>query len=130
VSEISGKGSSVYVDGDFAEICPEDLVVRLQETRALQLLDVREKAEWNEAHIEAARLVPIYTLEETLEDLDPDQETIVYCARGVRGRAAALYLSVCAGFRCVRNLAGGIARWELEGKPTVPAREVGEAGSP
>jgi rhodanese-related sulfurtransferase len=101
-------------------------MVRMQDPRALQILDVREQAEWDEAHIEAARLIPIYSLEERIEDLDPEQETIVYCASGSRGRAAALYLSVFPGFRCVRNLAGGILRWEAEGKPTIRAQERSE----
>jgi rhodanese-related sulfurtransferase len=120
VSDISRNASGGYPDTEFTEIHPAELALRLRQPASLQLLDVREPPEWNEAHIETARLVPIYSIEEKLKDLDPDQETIVYCARGARGRAAALYLSVFAGFKCVRNLKGGFSSWLAEGKPSAP----------
>jgi adenylyltransferase/sulfurtransferase len=102
----------------FVEITPRDLQARLERGEQLQLIDVRERFEWDVARLPGARLVPFGTLPEALETLDRDRAVIVYCKAGTRGRVAASYLAD-AGFQRVANLAGGIARWSQEVDPTL-----------
>ena len=98
--------------GEVREITPRDLAVRLREG-PLQLIDVREPREWEVSHLAEARLIPLATLPEAMGSLDRSREVVVMCRSGARGSAAALQLQA-AGFTKVRNLAGGILRWDAD----------------
>lgn len=104
----------------FVEITPQELQARLAGGEALQLIDVRERFEWDVARLPGARLVPFVTLPEALQTLDRERPVVVYCKGGARGRVAASYLAD-AGFRRVANLAGGIQRWRAEVDPSLAA---------
>jgi adenylyltransferase/sulfurtransferase len=102
----------------FVEITPRDLQARFERGEELQLIDVRERFEWDVARLPGARLVLFVTLPEALETLDRDRAVVVYCKGGTRGRVAASYLADL-GFRHVANLAGGITRWSEEVDPSL-----------
>lgn len=104
----------------FVEISPRELQGRLAAGEALQLIDVRERFEWDLARLPGARLVPFATLPDALETLARERPVVVYCKGGARGRVAASYLAD-AGFQDVTNLSGGITRWRAEVDPTLPA---------
>jgi sulfur-carrier protein adenylyltransferase/sulfurtransferase len=74
------------------------------------LLDVRQPAEYERAHIPAAELIPLPRLADELDRLDKQKPVIVYCAIGGRSRVAAQMLSGY-GFEKVYNLNGGINAW-------------------
>jgi molybdopterin/thiamine biosynthesis adenylyltransferase/rhodanese-related sulfurtransferase len=100
------------------EITPRDLAQKLTRGDDFDLIDVREPFEWEIAHIEGARLVPLSTFPDAIKELDPSREIVVQCKVGGRSARAADAL-VAAGFRNVWNLAGGITRWSDEVDPTV-----------
>lgn len=77
----------------------------------LTLLDVRQPMEYRTGHIAGAISIPVAQLEERLAELDPGRKTVVYCAAGVRSRAAASLL-LHHGFREVYNLEGGFQSWQ------------------
>jgi len=81
------------------------------------ILDVRNKNEYDEAHIEGAVLIPVSTLEDRLDELPHDKPIIVYCRSGNRSAAAASIL-VENGFNEVYDM-GGITEWIGKGYPTV-----------
>jgi adenylyltransferase/sulfurtransferase len=105
--------------GEVVEITPRELAARLLEAADIDLIDVREPGEWAIAHLHGARLVPLGTLGAVLDTLDRSREIVVMCRSGQRSASAALQLQA-AGFRKVKNLAGGILRWSDEVDPTVP----------
>ena len=74
------------------------------------LLDVRQPSEYEESHIPGAKLVPLPQLSDSLDQLDRDKPTLVYCAVGGRSRLAAQLLAG-RGFKQVYNLKGGIKAW-------------------
>lgn len=74
------------------------------------LLDVRQPAEYQRAHIPAAKLIPLPRLADEYDQLDPSKPVIVYCAMGGRSRVAAQMLAG-QGFEEVYNLNGGINGW-------------------
>lgn len=83
-----------------------------------QLLDVRTKKEWDEGHLEGAKLITVTEdgfLEKAKATLDPEKDVVVYCRSGSRSAKAAEQLRA-AGFT-VHDLAGGIMAWEAAGKP-------------
>jgi adenylyltransferase/sulfurtransferase len=101
------------------EITPAQLAARLRNGDALDLIDVREPAEWQVARIEQARLVPLGTLPSVFSSLDPERDVVVHCKGGGRSARAVQQLRA-AGFNRVWNLAGGIQRWSQEVDPSVP----------
>ena len=93
------------------EITAEELRRELEEKgNGLVLIDVREPHEWEIAHIEGARLIPLGQLPARLGELDGHAEIVTHCHRGVRSMKA-LGILKGAGFNRVRSLAGGIDAW-------------------
>ncbi|MDH5564228.1 MAG: FAD-dependent oxidoreductase [Nitrospirota bacterium] len=93
--------------GEVKTITGEELQKKLATNAPLQLLDVRTPSEYQETHLSHARLVPVDELREHLQELDPSQETVVYCRVGLRGYLAARIL-LQQGFTNVSNLTGGL----------------------
>jgi adenylyltransferase/sulfurtransferase len=93
------------------EISAEDLRAEMDRKGSeLVLIDVREPHEWDIAHIEGARLIPLGQLPERLGELDGHAEIVTHCHHGARSMKA-LALLRGAGFARVRSLAGGIDAW-------------------
>lgn len=96
----------------------------LDEDPDLQIVDVRSPGEVAETgSIPGARLVPLPALLETLDDLDADAMTIVYCAGGYRSSIAASTMRA-RGFGRVADLIGGHDAWSLAGFDSVPPTET------
>lgn len=91
-----------------------------QLSEGVQLLDVRTTGEWNEGHLQGAKLVTLSKdgfVEKAKASLDPKKPVLVYCKSGGRSAKAAKQLRE-AGFT-VHDLDGGIAAWQKAGKPVV-----------
>ncbi len=101
------------------ELTPEALLQRLKQVPAPILLDVREPMEWEIARLPSAQLMPLSELDPEHLPYEHEAEIILYCHRGVRSRMALDALKQ-AGFRHLKNLAGGIDRWSVDVDPTVP----------
>lgn len=78
---------------------------------AITVIDVRQPAEYEAGHIAGARLIPMSDLSDKLNELKPDQPTLVYCAIGGRSRIAAQMLAG-KGFKNIINMAGGFKDWQ------------------
>jgi len=80
----------------------------------LVILDVRTQEAYNEGHIGNAVLIPVSELESRLDELDMEDEILVYCRSGVRSATASQIL-VDNGFTSIYNMLGGITAWRNEG---------------
>jgi NADPH-dependent 2,4-dienoyl-CoA reductase/sulfur reductase-like enzyme/rhodanese-related sulfurtransferase len=82
-----------------------------------QLIDLRTAAEVHEVgRIAGSRHIPLDELRDRLGELDRQRPVLVYCAKGIRGYLGAVILRQ-HGFENVRNLAGGIKAWTMQGYP-------------
>jgi hydroxyacylglutathione hydrolase len=79
-------------------------------------VDVRAPREREQKHIEGSLSVPLNHLVEELKALPKDRALLVYCAGGYRSSIAASVLKA-RGFKCVGEIAGGIAAWESANLP-------------
>jgi len=89
-------------------------------TGEYQLLDVRQRKEYERGHLPGALLMPVLDLLARIAELDPQLPTLVYCYNGVRSRAACQVLRG-RGFQEVINITGGIRAWNgllLSGQET------------
>ncbi len=82
------------------------------------ILDVRQPAEWNDAHIAGATLIPLDQLSNRLNELPRDRTIIVVCHSGNRSAQGRDILRN-AGFTQVTSMAGGMTQWQAQGYPTV-----------
>jgi sulfur-carrier protein adenylyltransferase/sulfurtransferase len=92
----------------------EITVQELQQLRAQQpdlyLLDVREQAEWDIAHIEGAHLKPLSTLEKNFQEIPNNRPVYCFCKLGGRSQKAIKFLKT-KGYTQVINIKGGIQAW-------------------
>jgi sulfur dioxygenase len=84
----------------------------------VQILDVREKDEWNGSlgHIKDAILIPLDQLTARSEELSKGRPVVVVCRAGGRSAQATVILQK-KGFEKVANLAGGMLRWTANRHP-------------
>ncbi len=100
-------------------ITVRELKERLDMGDKVFLLDVREPHEFSLAKIEGATLIPLGTLADSLNQLDPKEEIVALCHKGMRSADATGFL-LQQGFANVKNLIGGIDAWSVEIDPSVP----------
>ena len=75
------------------------------------MLDVRTPGEWESAHIEGARHIPLPKLAANLAQLPKDDALAVMCGSGYRSSIAASLL-LARGFTRVQNVMGGMGAYQ------------------
>jgi len=100
------------------EISPQDLKTRLAGNDRPLLLDVRQDWETRLCRLENAVHIPIEEIELRVDELNADDEIVVYCHQGVRSAAVADYLRR-HGFKNVKNLRGGLDSWARTVDPSM-----------
>ena len=96
------------------------------------LIDVRESGEYNSSHIVGASLIPRRELELRIVDSVPHADaTVVLCDDDGRRAELAAETLRGLGYRNAVAMAGGMARWVTERRPTewgvnVPSKDFGE----
>ncbi len=100
-------------------ITVRELKDRMDKGEKVFLLDVREPHEFSMAKIEGSTLIPLGTLPQSLNQLDPADEIVALCHKGMRSADAVGFL-LQQGFSNVKNLIGGIDAWSVEIDQSVP----------
>ncbi len=95
-----------------------ELWLEKAEREGVHLIDVRERDEFVDGHIEGAEFVPRGLLDLKIESLVPDKDdkVILYCAGGTRSALAAKTLEEL-GYEDVESMEGGFGAWKEEGHP-------------
>jgi adenylyltransferase/sulfurtransferase len=101
------------------EITAAELEAERRRNPDLVVVDVREPHEYEVAHIQGTRLIPLGELPSRLNELDGHAEIVTHCHKGVRSMKA-LEILKGAGFSKVRSLQGGIDAWSVAVDPEVP----------
>lgn len=96
---------------------PNEFFQHLQQATQI-LIDVRQHEEWQQAHLQGAKLIPLATLPKHIgQDLKYHEQPIyLYCQHGVRSHQAGLLL-LSLGYEKVYHLEGGLAQWIAAGFP-------------
>jgi adenylyltransferase/sulfurtransferase len=101
------------------EIEPTEVKQKQDRGDNFQLIDVRERHEYQIARIPGAKLIPLGELPKRLHELDKADEFVMHCKSGMRS-AKATDLLKQMGFPKVRNMKGGILAWSDKVDPSVP----------
>lgn len=101
--------------GDFGmmDITVAQLKERLNGPTKPFILDVRQPAEFQEAHIEGSVLIPLDQLPMRFKELSKDVDIVVACRSGGRSAQAIQFLER-QGFSRLWNLVGGNLQWQAE----------------
>ncbi len=107
------------VDGDLE---PNEVREFLAGGGPVALVDVRERVEWDIAHLEGATLVPVGRVLDgsATADIPRDRPVILYCKTGERS-ADALAVLRAAGVSDAHHLRGGLDAWIREVDPSLPS---------
>ncbi|HEU4368867.1 MAG TPA: rhodanese-like domain-containing protein [Methylomirabilota bacterium] len=101
-----------------SEISPQELKSRLDGRQAPLLLDVRQDWETKLCRLPNAVHIPLEEIELRVDELNREDDIVVYCHAGVRSAAVAEYLR-SLGFTSVRNLSGGVDLWARTVDPSM-----------
>ena len=106
------------------EVTVDEVKNRLERGEKWTLLDVREREEYREGHLDGAIPLPRGFLEIRVEEAVPDKSApiIAYCAGGVRSLIAARTLKEM-GYENVASMAGGYTAWKNAGNKWVADRQ-------
>jgi rhodanese-related sulfurtransferase len=100
-------------DSNFPVVKPEQIT----DLKSYQVLDAREKGEFQVSHLQTAKWVGHETFSlNSVADLDKNKPVLIYCTVGARSEEIGKTLQK-AGFKKVYNLYGGILHWVNQGRP-------------
>ncbi len=112
------RGEESDVDVNVPEMQVEELKQKLDAGEDIFVLDVREPHEYQICNI-GGHLIPLGDLPKRVNELDSSREIVAHCRSGMRSAKAVDFLKQ-AGFKKVRNLAGGILAWADRVDPKMP----------
>ena len=101
------------------ETTVEELKKRLDGGEKVFILDVRNPEEFQICRISGSVLMPLSSLPQRMDELDPDREMVVHCKSGMRSQRAIDFLRQ-QGFTKLSNLKGGILAWADKIDRTMP----------
>lgn len=91
----------------------EEIYSKISAGVKLNIIDVREPAEYAFGRIPGAILIPMGQLEEQLSSLNPNMEYYVVCRTGSRSDMACQILNE-KGFSQIKNVVPGMSEWTHE----------------
>ncbi|PRY56137.1 adenylyltransferase/sulfurtransferase MoeZ [Glycomyces artemisiae] len=103
-------------------ITARELAEWIKEGRDIDLIDVREPAEYEIVRIPGSRLIPKGDIVSgaALADLPTERQAVFYCKAGVRS-AEALAAAKAAGLKNAVHVQGGVLGWINQVDPSLPA---------
>ena len=107
-----------------------DFSERLSGDPELQVLDVRERSEWDAGHIPGSAFTPWHDIVDVPHGLDPARPIAVICAAGVRAATAASLLRLFGAEHVLHVVDGGVPAWAAlgNGLESAPSHEVALPG--
>lgn len=100
---------------DTSEVSPTAANEALRAGGAV-LIDVRERSEYEQAHIPGSILIPLAELPRRMSEIPAGQDVYVHCRMGGRSARAVDFLRTF-GRPNSYNVSGGIEAWEDAGLP-------------
>jgi len=97
---------------DSSECSVHEVADWLNSPRPPKLLDTREAAEWEIAHLPGSQPLTHELMDEVLNGWDRAAPIVTVCHHGVRSLGMAKFLKQ-QGFTDVRSMKGGVEAWAL-----------------
>jgi nitrous oxidase accessory protein len=110
VGAVAGLLTKGVFAADYTDVSVTQAKAMIDQKPALVILDVRNQSEYDARHIRNAKLIPVWQLASRLDELNKNDEILVYCKGGGRSANASLILAD-HGFSSIFNMLGGIDAW-------------------
>lgn len=117
--QFCGLEPSGPVENTVKEISVTELKVLLDASQDFQLIDVREKYEYEIANLNG-ELVPLSQILGYTANIATDKQVVIHCRSGMRSANAIRELQKLFSFDNLYNLKGGILAWSREIDSSVP----------
>ncbi|MBY0424128.1 MAG: rhodanese-like domain-containing protein [Cytophagales bacterium] len=101
------------------EITVQELKQLFDEKADFQLIDVREKKEYDFCNL-GGELIPLGTVNSNADKISRDKKVVVHCRSGKRSADAIDILEANHGFDNLYNLKGGILAYSNQIDPSIP----------
>lgn len=101
------------------EITPKELKALKDSGADFELIDVREKDEYEMANI-SGKLIPMGEIPDRYSEIPKDKKVVVMCRSGMRSANIVQYLETVQGYKDAYNLAGGILAYSDDVDPSIP----------
>lgn len=95
------------------EITVQELKELLDQNADIQVIDVREPSEYEDANIKG-ELIPLATVPNNVGKISKEKQVIVHCRSGKRSENAIKFLEGNHSYSNLYNLKGGILAWRDE----------------
>lgn len=106
----------------FVPVSPKQ-AAELIASGSVEIVDVRENAEWARGHIAGARQITLAELRDARKTAIPTDGILFVCAGGVRSQTAARIANEL-GHKRVFSLVGGTQSWVKAGLPLVAELDI------
>jgi hydroxyacylglutathione hydrolase len=106
-------------------VAVDALAERVRSNGRVQILDVRERSEWDAGHIPESSFEPWHDIRAVPDGLDPDQPIAVMCGSGQRSATAASLLQRYGAGEVIHVTDGGVPKWGRLGNPLVRSEQPG-----
>jgi hydroxyacylglutathione hydrolase len=103
--------------GRIERLALEALPERVAAAPDLQLLDVRERSEWDKGHIPGSAFAPWHDIDGIPDGIDPGRPVAVLCASGERAATAASLVRRYGAEQVIHVVDGGVPAWGRLGHP-------------
>ena len=100
------------------EVSPLELRALLMSDSPPVLVDCREEEELEISELPYAHHIPLGELPDRYDELDPNDDLVIYCRSGARSANATAFLKA-QGYQRVRNLSTGINGWSDDVDPSI-----------
>jgi hydroxyacylglutathione hydrolase len=84
---------------------------------AVQILDVRERSEWDAGHIPGSAFMPWHDIDRVPDGVDPARPVAVVCGSGERAAVAASLVQRYGAEHVIHVIDGGVPAWRDLGQP-------------
>ncbi len=91
------------------------------DTQRPQILDVRERGEWDAGHIPGSVHEPYHDIDSIPDGIDASRPVAVMCGSGQRAAVGASLLQRYGAEHVIHVVDGGVPKWKREGWPTEQA---------
>jgi rhodanese-related sulfurtransferase len=90
----------------------QEMREKIESSKSISVIDVREPYEFNVKHIPGAINVPLSKLKWRKVDVPTDKEIVVYCQTGIRSKQAARLIMKRHKINELSQLSGGFFSWK------------------
>ena len=101
-----------------------ELHERWEDGPPLQVLDVRERSEWERGHIPGAVHMPYHDIDAIPDGIDAAAPVAVICASGQRAAVGASLLARHGAREVIHVVDGGVGAWAARGLAAGGGRRV------